>query len=52
MRVTMLLLCCLALAACSVVALPFRVAGDVISIVPIVGKPIGGAIRGVGDVID
>jgi hypothetical protein len=52
MRVALLLLGCLALNACGVAALPFRVAGDVIDIVPIIGSPISGALHGVGNVID
>lgn len=52
MRFAALLLIVLALSACSVVALPFRVAGDVVDVIPVVGKPIGGALHGVGDVID
>jgi hypothetical protein len=52
MRIALLLLSCLALGACGVVALPFRVVGDVVSVVPVVGKPVGGAIHGVGDAID
>ncbi len=33
-------------------ALPFRAAGDVIQVVPIIGKPIGKPIHAVGDTID
>jgi len=42
----------LALGGCGLVALPFRAAGDVIQVVPIIGKPIGKPIHAVGDVID
>ncbi|HEY0207273.1 MAG TPA: DUF6726 family protein [Acetobacteraceae bacterium] len=42
----------LALSGCGVVALPFRAAGDVIEVVPVVGKPIGAPIHAVGDAID
>ena len=42
----------LALSGCGVVALPFRVTGDVIEAVPVVGKPIGAPIHAVGDAID
>lgn len=52
MRMIVLLLSCLALAACSVAALPFHVVGDVVDVVPLVGKPIGGVFHGVGNVID
>ena len=52
MRHALLLLSCLALAGCGAVALPFRVVGDIVEVVPLVGAPIGGAIRGVGDAID
>jgi len=40
------------LSACGVVALPFRVTGDVVKAVPVVGKPLGEPIHAVGDVID
>jgi hypothetical protein len=40
------------LGGCGLVALPFRVAGDVIQVVPVIGKPIGAPIHAVGDVID
>jgi len=42
----------LAFGGCSVVALPFRVTGDVIGVVPVIGKPLGAPVRAVGDVID
>ncbi|MGI4955901.1 MAG: DUF6726 family protein [Janthinobacterium lividum] len=42
----------LALSGCGLVALPFRVTGDVIEAVPVVGKPIGAPIHAVGDAID
>jgi hypothetical protein len=48
----LLLLACLALSGCGVLALPFRVTGDVIQAVPVIGKPIGAPIHAVGDVID
>jgi hypothetical protein len=48
----LLLACCLALSGCGLVALPFRVTGDVIQVVPLIGKPIGEPIHAVGDVID
>jgi hypothetical protein len=34
------------------VALPFRVTGDVVKVVPIVGGPIGTPVHAVGDAID
>jgi hypothetical protein len=52
MRPVLLLLACLSLAGCGLVALPFRVTGDVIQVVPVVGKPIGAPIHAVGDAID
>ncbi|HYZ32851.1 MAG TPA: DUF6726 family protein [Crenalkalicoccus sp.] len=51
-RALMLLLGCMALAGCGLVALPFRVTGDVVQVVPVVGKPIGQPIHAVGDAID
>ena len=47
-----LLLAVLALGGCGLVALPFRAAGDVIEVVPVIGKPIGAPIHAVGDAID
>ncbi len=52
MRVVMLVLAALSLSGCGLVALPFRLTGDVISVVPVIGKPIGAPIHAVGDVID
>lgn len=52
MRLIPLLLACLMVSGCGLVALPFRVAGDVISVVPVIGKPIGAPIHAVGDIID
>ena len=46
------LLCCVLLSGCGLVALPFRAAGDIIQVVPVVGKPIGAPIHAVGDAID
>lgn len=48
----MLIAAMLGLSGCSVVAFPFRLTGDVIGIVPVVGKPVGAPFRAVGDVID
>jgi hypothetical protein len=52
MRLALLLFAALTLTGCGLVALPFRVTGDVISVVPVIGKPIGAPIHAVGDVID
>jgi hypothetical protein len=52
MRFALLLLAALTLSGCGLVALPFRVTGDVISVVPVIGKPIGAPIHAVGDAID
>lgn len=52
MRLAAILLALLALSGCGLVALPFRVTGDVIQAVPLVGKPIGAPIHAVGDAID
>jgi hypothetical protein len=49
---TLLLACALLLSGCAVVALPFRVTGDVVGVVPVVGKPLGAPFRAVGDAID
>ena len=51
-RVALLLACLAPLGGCGIVALPFRVTGDVIQAVPVLGKPIGAPIHAVGDVID
>ena len=47
-----LLAAVLGVGGCGLVALPFRAAGDVIQVVPVVGKPIGAPIHAVGDAID
>jgi hypothetical protein len=52
MRSVLVLCLALAMSGCGLVALPFRVTGDVISVVPVIGKPIGAPIHAVGDVID
>ena len=51
-RFATLLLACIMLSGCALVALPFRVTGDVVGVVPVVGKPLGAPLRAVGDVID
>ena len=51
-RAALILLPGLSLSACGAVALPFRVTGDVIRAVPVVGKPIGAPVDAVGDSID
>lgn len=50
--VALCLASCLALGGCGVVALPFRVVGDVVQVVPVVGGVVGKPVRAVGDVID
>jgi uncharacterized protein DUF6726 len=40
------------LGGCGVVAFPFRATGDAVEMIPVVGKPIGKPIHGVGDAID
>lgn len=52
MRTVLFLALLLALGGCGLVALPFRVTGDVIGVVPVVGKPLGAPFRALGDVID
>ena len=52
MRVILFLAAAFALGGCGLVALPFRAAGDVIEVVPVVGKPIGAPVHAVGDAID
>ena len=52
MRLVLIFAFALTLGGCGLVALPFRAAGDVIEVVPIVGKPIGAPIHAVGDAID
>lgn len=42
----------LSLGGCGLIAFPFRAAGDVIEIVPVIGKPIGAPIHAIGNVID
>ena len=51
-RLTLLALAALGLAGCGVLALPFRVTGDVIQAVPVVGRPLGAPVHAIGDVID
>ena len=40
------------LSSCGVVAFPFRLTGDAVEAVPVIGNPIGKPIHAVGDVID
>ena len=47
-----LLAACLALSGCGLVAVPFRVTGDIVQVVLVVGKPLGEPIHAVGDAID
>ena len=51
-RLALCLLGLLALNGCGVVAFPFRVVGDAVKVVPVVGKPVGTPIHAVGDIID
>ncbi len=51
-KILLALGCCVALSGCGLVALPFRAAGDIIQVVPVIGKPIGAPIHAVGDAID
>jgi hypothetical protein len=52
MRLAIFLVVVVSLSGCGVVAFPFRVTGDAIEAIPVVGKPIGKPIHGVGDAID
>jgi hypothetical protein len=51
-KLILTLACCFLLSGCGLVALPFRATGDVIQVVPVIGKPIGAPIHAVGDAID
>ena len=51
-KIILVLGCCVVLSGCGLVALPFRAAGDIIEVVPVIGKPIGAPIHAVGDAID
>lgn len=52
MRWIVCLTALLCLGGCGLVALPFRVAGDVVRVVPVVGDPVGAPIHAIGDAID
>ena len=52
MRLVLCLTLLISLAGCGVVAFPFRVTGDAVQAVPVVGKPVGKPIHAVGDAID
>ena len=52
MRLALCLTCLLQLCGCGVVAFPFRVTGDAVQAIPVIGKPIGKPIHAVGDAID
>lgn len=52
MRILAGMIALLCLGGCGLVALPFRVTGDVVRVVPVVGEPIGAPIHAVGDAID
>lgn len=51
-RLTWCLIILTTLNSCGVVAFPFRVTGDAVEAVPVVGKPVGEPIHSVGDAID
>lgn len=48
----LILAACLLLAGCGAVALPFRVVGDVVDVVPVVGGVASKPFRAAGDIID
>jgi hypothetical protein len=52
MRLGAVLLICLVLTGCGLVALPFRVTADVARIVPVAGDVIAEPLDAVGDTID
>jgi hypothetical protein len=52
MRLALCLIVLASLSGCGVVAFPFRVTGDAVQAVPVIGKPIGKPIHAVGDAID
>jgi len=52
MRLALWLIVLASLNGCGVVAFPFRVTGDAVQMVPVVGKPIGKPVHAVGDAID
>jgi hypothetical protein len=52
MRLIVCLVVLSLVAGCGVVAFPFRVTGDAVQAVPVVGKPVGSPIHAVGDAID
>ena len=52
MRLAFCLMILALLGGCGVAAFPFRVTGDAVQMVPVVGKPIGTPIHAVGDAID
>lgn len=51
-RLPVLLLSLVALNGCAVVALPFRVAADVVDIVPVVGPVVAAPFEAAAEVID
>ena len=51
-RLVVALALCACQGGCTVVALPFRVAADVVSVVPVVGPLAAAPLEAVGDVID
>jgi hypothetical protein len=52
MRIALVLLACLALDGCGVVALPCRVGAAVIDIVPVIGHPVASPLDACANAID
>ena len=52
MRLAVLMIACLSLAGRGLVALAFRVTGDVLSVAPVIGTSLGALAHAMGDVID
>ena len=52
MRLTVLLIACLALSGCAVAALPCRLTGDVVDAVPVAGGVAAAPFKACADVID
>lgn len=52
MRFATMLLACVLLSGCGLVALPFRVTGDVARVVPVAGDVVAVPFDAVGDAID
>lgn len=52
MRLGLVLIASFALNGCAVVALPFRVAADVVDVVPVVGAIVAAPLETTADIID